>query len=202
MLTLASVCPLGSVCFAGAVGGYSLQCSLLFGLLVSYLPSYLDGSHLSVSARDGSRFWPALAMWSGWRRLVAYFPASVSVAGGFDFAATAGRGGQFVFAMHPHGALSVDHALVFTDAVGFMSKVAPLPRRDLGASVIFRIPGLRELCLWLGVVDAGTATAHKVLSQASSDYAAESVVCMNYPQYKSAPFLKPNKFEQPRGQLL
>jgi hypothetical protein len=63
---------------------------------------------------------------------------------------------------------------VFTDAVGFMSKVAPLPRRDLGASVIFRIPGLRELCLWLGVVDAGAATAHKVLSQASSDYAAES----------------------------
>ena len=143
----------------------SSQCSLLVGLLFAYLPSYLDGSQLCVSARDGSRFWPALALWPGWRRLLAYFPASVRVAGGFDFAATAGRGGQFVFAMHPHGALSVDHALVFTDAVGFMSKVAPLPRRDLGASVIFRIPGLRELCLWLGVVDAGAATALKVPSQ-------------------------------------
>lgn len=163
-LTLFVCVPVGMV----AVFGCSRLWSLFAGLLVAYLPSYLDGSHLAVSARDGSRFWPALAMWAGWRRIVAYFPASVCVPGGFDFAATASRGGQFVFAMHPHGTLSVDHSLVFTDSVGFMSTVAPLPRRDLGASVIFLIPGLRELCLWLGVVDAGASTAHKVLSQGFS----------------------------------
>jgi hypothetical protein len=32
------------------------------------------------------------------------------------------------------------HFLIFTDCVQFMSKIAPLPRRDLGASVIFSIP--------------------------------------------------------------
>jgi len=64
--------------------------------------------------------------------------------------------------------LSIDHFLLFTDCVRFMSKIAPLPRRDLGASVIFSVPLLRELCLWLGVVDAGAKTAHKVLSSGYS----------------------------------
>ena len=152
----------------------SLCWSVFLGLLVAYLPSYFDGSHLAVTPEQGSRYWPAFARWDGWRRLFTYFPASLIVhpdASGrpsFDYATAAKNGGQFVFAMHPHGMLSIDHFLVFTDCVGFLSTVAPLRRRDLGASVIFSIPILRELVLWLGVVDAGARTGHNVLSSGYS----------------------------------
>lgn len=156
---------------------WRLLYSILVGLVLAYLPSYFDRSQYAVTIAEGSRFWPELAHWKGWKFIMSYFPASLVVDGAaaadnsegqFDFAGSARRGGQFVFAVHPHGMLSVDHALIFTDAVGFMSRWCPFPRRDLGASVIFSVPLLRELCLWLGVVDAGARTAHKVLSSGHS----------------------------------
>jgi len=53
--------------------------------------------------------------------------------------------------------------LTLTDACGFISEVFPVPRLDLSASVIFRIPLWREICLWLGCVDASRSMANKVL---------------------------------------
>jgi hypothetical protein len=35
-------------------------------------------------------------------------------------------------------------------------------------SVIFHIPFFRDFCLWLGVVDAGASTAHRVLANGYS----------------------------------
>ncbi len=143
--------------------------SFAVGAIAAYLPSYLDGAHLKVSEAEGSRFWPAFAHWAGWKRIFLYFPASMVVENSYDFTPSAGgKGGQFVFAVHPHGMLSIDHFLFMSDCVGFLSQIAPLPRRDLGASVIFLIPGLRELCLWLGVVDAGAKTAGKILGEGYS----------------------------------
>jgi 1-acyl-sn-glycerol-3-phosphate acyltransferase len=142
--------------------------AVAFGAFICYLPSYLDSSHLKVHESEGSRYWPAFAHWSGWRKIMSYFPSSIKVENNYDFKSSVAKGGQFVFAVHPHGMLSIDHFLFFTDAVNFLSSICPFPRRDLGASIIFSIPFMRELCLWLGTVDAGASTAHNVLSQGFS----------------------------------
>jgi hypothetical protein len=88
---------------------WSLLRSLFVGALVAYLPSYFDGAHLKVTEEEGSRFWPALARWQGWTKLFQYFPAAITVENKYDFSSTAGKGGQFVFACHPHGMLSLEY---------------------------------------------------------------------------------------------
>jgi hypothetical protein len=37
--------------------------------------------------------------------------------------------------------------------------------RVLGASPMFKLPGCREICLWMGAVDAGRRTAERVLKR-------------------------------------
>ena len=72
---------------------------------------------------------------------------------------------QCIFACFPHGVVSFHHGIMMTDTAGFMSKFPSLvtQRRDLVASVTLAIPGYRELLMWLGCVDAGKATAKRVL---------------------------------------
>jgi 1-acyl-sn-glycerol-3-phosphate acyltransferase len=55
-----------------------------------------------------------------------------------------------------------------TDSCGFLSKICPVDRRDLAASIVFRIPIYRELCLWWGMVDASRAVAEKQLREKRS----------------------------------
>jgi 2-acylglycerol O-acyltransferase 2 len=61
--------------------------------------------------------------------------------------------------------VSFHHGIMMTDTAGFMSKFPSLvtARRDLVASVTLAVPGYRELLMWLGCVDAGKATAKRVL---------------------------------------
>jgi len=66
---------------------------------------------------------------------------------------------NYIFASFPHGAISVNHILSMTNAVGFLSDIHRGERRDLAASVLFYLPGVREILLWLGNVDAGAPTA-------------------------------------------
>lgn len=80
---------------------------------------------------------------------------------------------QAVFAAFPHGVVSFHHALMATDADGFISRFPQHSchrRRDLAASVTFLIPGWRELLLWMGCVDAGKRTARQVLKKGWSMY--------------------------------
>jgi hypothetical protein len=167
--------------------GLSGLTSTSIGLLVLYLPFYIDGAQYRFSATKGSRYWATFVRSRVWTWLFSYFPASI-VCSEYDFAANAdgddalpsssraninaagrGHGGaQFVFGVHPHGMMSLNHFLIFTDCVGFISKIAPLTRRDLGASIVFYVPLLREICLWAGVVDASAKTAHAVLASGAS----------------------------------
>jgi len=146
-----------------SVFGLSKWTVILSALFLCYLPSYLDGSEFRVTPADGSKFSLKFALAPIWRKIFSWFPASLIVSDGVDL-----REGQYVFAVHPHGIMSLSHFLVMTDAVGFMSNIHPQPRRDLGASVIFRIPLIRELCLYLGTCDAGSRTACRILSSGYS----------------------------------
>eukprot|EP00976_Prorocentrum_cordatum_P067739 1178872-Prorocentrum_minimum.AAC.5 len=60
-----------------------------------------------------------------------------------------------------------------TDADGFVSEFPSLScekRRDLAANVVFKIPGWRELLLWMGCVDASRQNAMAVLRKGCSLY--------------------------------
>jgi len=56
-----------------------------------------------------------------------------------------------------------------TDGIGWLSRYNR-DRRDLGASIVFKIPIYRDIILWLGMVDAGINTAKQILSQGKSLY--------------------------------
>lgn len=75
---------------------------------------------------------------------------------------------QFIFAAHPHGIGTWNHFLTMTDGCRFLSSSYPRPRLDLGATVLFFIPFLKEILLWLGCVDAGASTAHAILARGYS----------------------------------
>ena len=74
---------------------------------------------------------------------------------------------RFLFAMFPHGTWS-DHRIVLD---GLFFEVVPHAAdkvRTLVASVLFRLPVVRELCLWTGCVDARRSVAQKVLDNGRS----------------------------------
>ncbi|KAJ1463206.1 diacylglycerol acyltransferase [Pelagophyceae sp. CCMP2097] len=76
---------------------------------------------------------------------------------------------QGILAAAPHGVVSFNHAIFMTDVAGWFSdKVWPVDRRDLAASVVFKVPGYRELLMWTGNVDASAAVARKVLNSGRS----------------------------------
>lgn len=75
---------------------------------------------------------------------------------------------QYIFGSFPHGATTTQHLLTMTDSCGFFDKVYNGPKRDLAATILFLLPGLRELISLLGNVDASSKTAHYNLKQGRS----------------------------------
>ncbi|CAM9784452.1 unnamed protein product [Ascophyllum nodosum] len=73
---------------------------------------------------------------------------------------------QFLFALHPHGALS-DYRVLMDGVIG---EHFPKLRswRVLAASVLFKLPFVRELCLWSHCIDASRKTAEHALSRGHS----------------------------------
>ncbi|GAB9469412.1 Diacylglycerol o-acyltransferase [Globisporangium polare] len=70
---------------------------------------------------------------------------------------------KYIFGFHPHGIIILSRIATYG---GTWEAVFPnLITRALGASSIFGVPLARELCLWLGVVDASRSTADKVLKK-------------------------------------
>jgi len=162
-----------------AVGAASLAVSLFYGfpvfksmvisLLVAYLPSYFDRSELTAEGR----YWPWFAEHPLWKKIFAWFPGSI------QYEAPLSAEKQYIFGSHPHGVMSLHHAMLAANATekkddqglpegGFYQVSPGKSRRDLGASVVFRIPFYRDLLLWLGVVDASRTVAKKVLKSGKS----------------------------------
>ena len=81
-----------------------------------------------------------------------YFNATVTIATGLD------HNQQYIFGMFPHGACTVSHFLTMTNCCGMLTEIYRGDRRDLAASVLFYIPLVRDLLLFLGCVDASKET--------------------------------------------
>jgi len=148
------------LCSVCAIVCSSAEYSWWWAVLFGYMPSYLDGAEYT-----GKRAWPGLQRWTAfWKPLIESIvrgPVRVVCETKID------PKQQSIIAAAPHGILSLNHVLFFTDCAGLLS-VFPHDRRDLGASVIFRIPVFRELLLWAGCVDASKTTARKMLHSGKS----------------------------------
>jgi len=129
-------------------------------ILAAYLPTYVDGSEYTAEGRHWDWFC-RLSVWKYWGKS---FPMS------FRFQHQLDNKRQVIFAAFPHGVASIHHLSVVTDCCGWFSSGQHHDRRDLGASVVFKIPIYRELLLWLGLVDAGRKTAQAVLASGRSLY--------------------------------
>jgi len=149
---------------------YQNHVALLLLPLVTYvLYSYLDGKETTAKGN----IWPGFQKFSLHKYLIGpkgYLCSGKMV---YDDKEALQKTKQCIFGAFPHGVVSLHHGLMVTDADGFVSDFPNLScekRRDLGASVVFKIPGYRELLLWLGCVDASRKNAMAILRKGCSLY--------------------------------
>ena len=68
---------------------------------------------------------------------------------------------KYIFAVYPHGILIISRIGLYG---GTFERLFPgIDTRTLGASPMFWVPGAREICLWMGAVDARKQTAQRIL---------------------------------------
>lgn len=112
-----------------------------------------------------------------WKWLCNYFPCKIHVKKKIPE-------GQYIWGIFPHGVGeekkgeggegfrgrtgSWSHFMLMTYGTNFMTDIFPYERRDLSASVLFYIPVVRELLMWLGCIDASAKTAEKALKEGMS----------------------------------
>lgn len=165
---------LGQMFGLGLVGWWLSQPGVLatyyffLPLIIYLLYSYLDGTEKTAAGR----YWPNF-QFGFFARWVCgpkgYMPGELV----YDNPKALDDTRQCIFGAFPHGVVSFHHVLMASDCAGFLKKFPHLgchQRRDLVASVCFKIPIWRELLLWLGCVDAGKSTAVQVLRNGWSLY--------------------------------
>jgi hypothetical protein len=143
---------------------------IAFVACAAYLPFYLSPAH-----RRGRAYSRSTAMWRGWRflwtRVLGMPLAEVRL---HDPEALSDPTKQRIFGSHPHGVGSLHHMGVIMcpatceDGKSFESASVGSGRRELAATIIFRIPLVRELALSLGCCDASREVASRVLRDGSS----------------------------------
>lgn len=153
-------------------------CIPLTILFCGYFPTYADGS-----ANSGARAGPHTAAFVShplWRFVwvrVLGMPLCETVWSENHFegksrTAEEDDAQRFIFCSHPHGVSSAHHiGPMISPAVcepgqafcDIHPGASPVVRRDLSASVLFRIPFLRELMLVAGCVDANRRVAERML---------------------------------------
>ena len=143
-----------------AIVAYLLRHILAFRVItavafLAYQPSFWDGSELKLG-----RPWDRLRQHPIWTLTQSYFPAKLIRTKKLD------PSKKYVFGWHPHGILILSRIHVYG---GVWELLFPgVPFRVLGASPMFKMPGCREICLWMGAVDAGRKTAARVLREGLS----------------------------------
>ncbi|OWZ22520.1 Diacylglycerol O-acyltransferase [Phytophthora megakarya] len=134
-------------------------------LVALYLPSFLSGAQKTAKGNP----WPAFRSGRIWGLSAKFLGIKVIREQALDSAK------KYIFGFHPHGIIVLSRVSTYG---GNWEKVFPdIPTRgtmtaimtnSLGASTMFYVPLGRELCLWLGGVDASRSTADKVLNDGTS----------------------------------
>lgn len=125
----------------------------MWALVLLYAPFYL---------------WPAQSRFPGWKgfeaiwRLMDYENTCASYFGQWAVHGTENiqASTQYFVACHPHGTLIFQRMFWRSP---MLERCFSRPWRMLGASVVFRIPFMRELSLWFGAVDASRSNCERLL---------------------------------------
>ncbi|KAG5176427.1 diacylglycerol acyltransferase [Tribonema minus] len=129
--------------------------TLLAAITLAYAPSFLRPSH-----HLGDRKWPALVRAAFWTHVHRYLSLKVERLAELD------PSKQYVFGLHPHGILVLSRAATYGPV--WPTLFPGIDTRTLAATPLFQAPLVREICLWLGAVDARRAVAAKILAQGTS----------------------------------
>jgi hypothetical protein len=123
---------------------YAVSESLSWPLLVilSYAPTYFLTSYY---AKYGGMPWPKFQRLWFWKSISRYHNASICLEDNLD------HNQQYIFCIFPHGTCTISHLVTMTDALKMFSEHYRGARRDLAASVLFLIPFVKEVGLFLNV---------------------------------------------------
>ncbi|ETI53836.1 hypothetical protein, variant 2 [Phytophthora nicotianae] len=125
-------------------------------MVVLYLPSFFSGAHKTGKGN----VWEGLRTSRLWGLLNKFLRMKIIREQELD------PNKRYIFGFHPHGIIVLSRIAIFG---GSFEDVFPgITYRILGASPMFYIPLGRELCLWMGGVDASRSTGEKVLKEGSS----------------------------------
>ncbi|CAE7477130.1 DGAT2 [Symbiodinium necroappetens] len=142
----------------------SVSKQLLAGCLLGYLASVLDGSEKRPGCRRSP--WLLRVVQRFWNQVL---PRLFNIDCSLEDEEGLRKCGHCVVAVHPHGVLSLGHYLVISGFHPDLERALPASRRcALSAGVLFKLPGVRELALGLGCVDAHRDVAKRCLSNGLS----------------------------------
>jgi len=114
--------------------------AIYWGLIVGYLPTYIQT--MLWSRKDGN-VWKGVQRLKLWKYFRGYFK------GGLSFEEPLNHDQLYIFCNFPHGSMSLNHFYTMTDCCGMLSQHYRGERRDLCASVLFLIPILKDVRIFL-----------------------------------------------------
>ncbi|RMX68612.1 hypothetical protein KXD40_003464 [Peronospora effusa] len=125
-------------------------------LVTLYIPSFLSG----VQKTAKGNVWPTFRTGRIWGLTAKFLGVKIIREQELD------SNKKYIFGYYPHGIMVLSRVSTYG---GNWEKIFPgISTRALGASTMFYVPLGRELCLWLGGVDASRSTADKVLNDGTS----------------------------------
>jgi len=124
-----------------------------------YAPFYLYPAHLKYPGWKGNEFLWTLMDYANTAK--SYF-GEFEVHGGHNIK---NKQGQYCIACHPHGTVIFQRTFWRCDLI---NKIFQRPWRMLAASVLFKIPVVREMTLWFGAVDASKSNCERFLKGGAS----------------------------------
>lgn len=128
---------------------------LCAGIVAAYMVSFFNGDQFKGSGRP----WRWASSHPLWHLAQSYAQAEI-VREGPEFS----KDRQYIYGLYPHGILILSRVMLYGEAWDSLFPNMRMPL-SLGASPMFYCPGGRELCLWMGAVDASKKTAKRVLAK-------------------------------------
>lgn len=121
----------------------------------------------SRKAHNLGAVWPAFLKSAVTRAAVEYF--DMTTLGDEELAAV--KGERVLLGLHPHGIYPMAGVLTYAGASPFLHRHPWLRIRPCAASVLFRVPLIREYLLWTGHLDAGKRTMSRHMAKREDDLA-------------------------------
>mmetsp|Transcript_19261 Transcript_19261/g.32212 ORF Transcript_19261/g.32212 Transcript_19261/m.32212 type:complete len:326 (+) Transcript_19261:106-1083(+) len=135
---------------------------LVFSLLLAV---YLAHVFFSRAEHTGRSTWPKFIRSFVTKAAIEYFGATTVG----EEALESIKGERCLFGLHPHGIYPMAGILTYAGSSPLLAKHSWLRVRPCAASILFKIPFIREYLIWTGHLDAGRRTLSKHMSKGVDD---------------------------------